>query len=382
MKNKCKYSAYCGGCSLQGISYEKQLIKKQEYIDSLLNKFCKVNKIIKMEDPLYYRNKVQVSFGFDDKHSVICGNYVASTHVIVPIEECMISDLKSTKMIVYIRDLINKYRISVFNEDSLRGGIRHIQIRCSNLNEYMVIFVSGSKRVNKLDLLIKDLLKRFKEIKTVILNINNKHTSMVLSNTNIVLYGKGYIYDKLCGMKFKLSPSSFYQVNKRQTEVLYKTAIDSIDFKKNETVIDAYCGIGTIGLIVSKRVNKLIGVELNKQAIKDAVYNMKLNNVKNAEFISDDAGHFMNRLAKDKFHVDTVIMDPPRSGADNKFLSSLVKLKPRKILYVSCGPESLRNNLKFLVKNNYVIDKIQPVDMFPYTSHVECVVSMQRKYNK
>lgn len=381
MKNNniCPYYKYCGGCSYQGLDYKAQLNKKQDYIDRLLSKYHKVNKIIGMKDPLNYRNKIQVSFGYDNKHNVIYGNYIPSTHTIVEIDDCMLADKKALEIISYIKKLIIKYHITIFDEDSLKGAIRHVQIRNTSLNEYMVILVVGIYHSKKLEAFVNDLKKKYKEIKTIVQNINNRHTSMVLGDKNIILYGKGYILDTLCGLKFKLSPSSFYQVNKRQTEVLYSTAINLAGFDLNDVVIDAYSGIGTISLIVSKYVKSVIGVEINKAAIKDAIYNSKLNKIDNSYFVCDDAGRFMNKYTKDKKKVDYVIMDPPRSGADDKFLSSLIKLKPRKILYISCGPESLKNNLKYLTKNNYSIKEIQPVDMFPFTEHVECVVALQIK---
>ena len=375
---KCKYSKYCGGCTLQGFSYDKQLDKKQEYIEKLLGKLHKVNRIIGMDNPLNYRNKVQVTFGHDDKNNIICGNFISSTHIIVPIDECMIADEKANEIIDTVKSLAVKYRISVFDEDSLKGCLRHVQIRVSSSNEYMVILVTGSNTIPKGDLLVRDLLKNHKEIKTIVQNINRRHTSMVLGDRNIVLFGKGYIYDNLCSLNFKLSASSFYQVNKRQTEVLYNTALALADFSKEDTVIDAYCGIGTIGLITANKVKNVIGVELNKQAIRDAIYNSKLNDITNAYFVCDDAGHYMQRLSKEKKRIDSVIMDPPRSGADIKFLNSLVQLKPKKILYISCGPESLKSNLLYLTKNGYRINTIQPVDMFPFTDHVETVVLMSR----
>ncbi|MDO5440287.1 MAG: 23S rRNA (uracil(1939)-C(5))-methyltransferase RlmD [Erysipelotrichaceae bacterium] len=376
---KCPYYKYCGGCNLQGLSYEKQLLKKQEYIDKLLSKLHKVNKIIGMNDPYNYRNKVQVTFGLDEKRNIICGNFIPSTHIIVPIDDCMISDEKANQIILTIKDLAIKYKLSIFDEDKLKGCLRHVQVRCSSTNEYMVILVVGISTIPNINLIIKDLLKKHKEIKTIVQNINRKHTSMVLGDKNITLFGKGYIEDVLCGKKFRLSPTSFYQVNKRQTEVLYNTAINYADFKGNETVVDAYCGIGTIGLIASSKIGKLIGIELNRRAIKDAVTNMKINKINNAVFLSDDAGHYMSRLAKDKCKIDAVIMDPPRSGADDKFLNSLVRLRPKKIVYISCGPESLRNNLKYLIKKDYQIEVIQPVDMFPYTNHVENIVLLSNK---
>lgn len=378
MENKCPHADLCGGCQLQGLSYTKQLQYKQEKIEKLLSKFHKVNKIIGMNDPFNYRNKIQVSFGLDDSHNVIYGNYIPSTHLIVPIKECMISDNLSLEILEYIKSLVIKYKINIFDEVSLKGCLRHVQIRCSNSNEYMVIFVTGTSRLIKADLIVKDLINKFKCIKTIVLNINCKHTSMVLGDSFYTLYGKGYIRDELCNLKFDLSCSSFYQVNKRQTEILYNIALNLVDLKGNEKAIDAYCGIGTITLNIAKRVKEVIGVEINKQAIKDGIHNAKLNKINNALFYADDASHFMNKLAKEKEHIDFVCMDPPRTGADEKFLNSLCRLKPSKILYISCGPESLRNNLKYLIKNGYKIEVIQPVDMFPYTNHVETVVLMSR----
>ena len=375
----CIYKDYCGGCQLQGLSYPKQLELKQNKINKLLSKFCKVNTIIGMDNPFNYRNKIQVSFGYDDTNSIICGNYIPSTHIIVPIEECMISDDKSLEIIKYFKELIIKYKISIFDEDALKGGVRHLQVRCTNTGEYMLIIVSGSMKLYKQEVLVKELTKKYKEIKTIVLNVNRKHTSMVLGDKNIVLYGKGYISDILCGLKFNLSPTSFYQVNKRQTEVLYNTALKMADIKKSDIVVDAYSGIGTISLTLAKKAKEVLAVELNKQATKDAIRNAKLNNMNNVTFVDDDAGHFMMNLAKQRKHIDVVSMDPPRTGASDKFLESIKKLKPSKILYISCGPESLRNNLKYLTRIGYVVNEIQPVDMFPFTEHVECVVTMQRK---
>lgn len=374
----CPHYKYCGGCTYQGVKYIDQLNKKQEYINSLLNSFGKPLDIIGMNEPYYYRNKVQVSFSKDYKNRVYAGNYVTSTHEVVPIEECMISDETAIKIINSIVRLINRYKISIFDERVYKGCMRHVLIRCSNTNEYMVVLVTGSFNINKKEEFIRDLLKFNPEITTIIQNHNNKHTSMVLGEKNIVLYGKGHINDKLCGYNFEISPNSFYQVNKKQTEVLYSKAIEIANFNKNETIIDAYCGTGTIGIVASKHVKEVIGVELNKQAVKDAIRNAKNNKVDNIRFYNDDAGNFMYGLSKQKAKIDAVIMDPPRSGADTKFLSSLVSLKPNKIIYISCGPESLKSNLGYLVKHNYCVKSIQPVDMFPYTSHVECIVKLQK----
>lgn len=374
---KCIVSKYCGGCQLQGISYEKQLSIKQDSIENLLGKIHKVNNIIGMNNPTHYRNKVQVSFAYDERHNVVCGNYVPSTHTIVEIEDCMICDEKANEIINSIKKLINKYRISIFDEYSMRGCIRHVLIRSTNNSQYMVVLITGTMNINKKDLFINDLLRFNPEITTIVQNINNRRTSMILGNKNITLYGKGYVVDSLCGLQFRISPSSFYQVNKSQTEVLYNEAIKAANLTKEDVLIDAYCGTGTIGLVASKYCKEVLGVEINEHAIKDAIINMKDNHIDNAYFIADDAGRYMNSLARKKSNVDVVIMDPPRTGSDKKFLDSLIKLRPSRVVYVSCNPETLRRDLNSLTKY-YKVNSIQPVDMFPFTNHVECVVSLRR----
>lgn len=375
----CPVSKYCGGCNYQGVDYSEQLIKKQKYIDSLLKGFGKPLCIIGMDDPKNYRNKVQVSFAKDHKNKVYAGNYIASTHTVVPISDCMIADEKAIEIINSIVRLINKYKISIFDERVFKGCMRHVLIRCTNKNEYMVVLVTGSFNINKKEDFIKDLLKYNPFITTIIQNHNNKHTSMVLGDKSIVLYGKGNIVDNLCDNDFVISPNSFYQINKRQTEVLYTEAIKLAKLNKKEVLIDAYCGTGTIGIVASKYVKEVIGVELNSNAIKDAYKNAKKNNIKNISFYNEDAGKFMTELAKEKDKIDVVIMDPPRSGADKKFLSSLINLKPKKIIYISCGPESLKSNLVFMTRYNYKVETIQPIDMFPYTNHVETIVYLKLK---
>ena len=378
----CKYAKYCGGCSLQHLSYENQLKEKQKYMESLLSRFLRVNKIIGCKNNEHYRNKMQVSFGKDERGRAIYGNYIPSTHFIVPFDECLINDEEANSIIKTVRELIDKYHISVFDENVYKGCIRHILIRCTSTDEYMVIFVTGSPVLYKKELLIKDLIRKHPKIKTVIHNINSAHTSMILGDKSYVIYGKGYIRDVLCALKFNLSASSFYQINKYQTEVLYNTAIQLAEFKGSETVIDAYSGIGTISLCLASKVKEVIGVEINEQAVRDAIRNAKLNDVTNVKFIADDAGRFMEKLSRNrKAHVDALVMDPPRSGASDRFLKSVLKLSPEKIVYISCSPESLKSNLGFLVKNGYVIKVIQPVDMFPHTDikHTENIVILKRK---
>ena len=366
---------------MQGISYPKQLEMKQEHAESLLKKFGHVEDIIGCKKPTHYRNKVQVSFGYDDRRRLICGNYVSSTHMIVPIKECMIVDERANELIDSILRIASKYKISAFDEYSYKGCLRHLLIRTSNLGEVMLVLVTGSFNINKKEEFIRDILKYNPSVTTIVQNFNNKHTSMILGDKSTVLYGKGYIKDELCGLEFKISPSSFYQINRFQTEVLYNTALSLADFKGDETIIDAYCGTGTIGMIASKSVKKVLGVELNSFAIKDAIKNAKYNKIDNIEFVCDDAGHYMENMAKNRLHLDALIMDPPRSGASVKFLKSVLRLKPKKIVYISCGIESLRDNLSFLTRDAYNVRTIQPVDMFPYTSvgHVENIVILERK---
>ena len=374
----CKVTKYCGGCQLSHLKYEEQLALKQESLKKLLGKFNKVNPVIGMEIPFRYRNKVQVTF---DKVNgkVVYGNYVPSTHAIVAIKDCAICDEKSMQIISYIKSLVVKYHVSVFDEYTYKGCIRHVMVRSTNSGEYMVVFVTGTPMLYKKEEICRDLVKKFPEIKTIVQNMNNKHTSMVLGDRSIPIYGNGYITEELLGLKFRLSTSAFFQVNKEQTAKLYQTAIDFAGLTGKEVVIDAYCGTGTIGLCMAKKVKKVIGVELNEKAIKDANFNMKHNKIKNAEFIADDAGRFMNRLAKEKVSVDTVVMDPPRAGSDIKFMNALLTLKPKKIVYVSCNPVTLKNNLDYLCKKMYKVVKIQPVDMFPFSEHVETVVLLSNR---
>lgn len=374
---KCAVYKYCGGCKYQGIDYNKQLTNKYNYINNLLNKFCHVNDIIGMQDPYNYRNKVQVSFAYDEHREVVYGNYEVSKHTIVPFDDCMICDEQALKIIKSITKLVNKYKISLFDEVTLKGCLRHVLVRTTNLNQYMVVLVTGTSNINKKDLFINDVLKYNSEITTIVQNINNKHTSMVLGNSYKVLYGKGYVTDELCGLKFSISANSFYQVNKRQTEVLYSKVLEIADLNSNDIVLDAYCGTGTIGLVCSKHCKQVYGVEINKNAVKDAIMNAKNNGIRNCYFINADASMFMQELAKNKDHIDLLIMDPPRTGSDLKFLKSVVKASINRIVYVSCGPESLARDLEYLSKY-YKVNSITPIDMFPFTEHVETIVSLSK----
>lgn len=380
---KCSVSKKCGSCQYQGVPYKEQLVAKQKRMKKLLGKFANVKPIIGMDDPFYYRNKVHAVFDRDKKGNIICGTYEAKTHKVVPIEECMIEDKISQEIIRTIRDMLKSFRIKTYDEDTGYGLLRHVLVRRGFFtDEIMVVIVIGSPIFPSKNNFVKALRKKYPQITTVVLNVNDKKTSMVLGERDIVIYGKGYIRDTLCGCTFRISPQSFYQVNPVQTEILYKTAIEYAGLGRKETVIDAYCGIGTIGLVAAKRAKNVIGVELNPDAVRDARINAKENKITNARFYQGDAGEFMENMAENGEHADVVFMDPPRTGSDKKFMSSVIKLNPSRIVYISCGPETLARDLEYLTKHGYDVRKIQPVDMFSFTDHCENICLLTKKFEK
>ena len=379
----CTSAKKCGGCQYQGVAYQEQLKKKQRQVQGLLNKFGKVNPVIGMENPYYYRNKVHAVFDRDRKGNIISGIYEANSHRVVPIEKCLIEDEKSQEIIRKIRGMLRSFKIKTYDEDSGYGLLRHVLVRRGfESGEVMVVLVTASPIFPSKNNFVKALRKAHPEITTVVLNINDKKTSMVLGEREIVLYGKGFIRDTLCGCTFRISPKSFYQVNPIQTEVLYGKAVEYAGLTGKERVIDAYCGIGTIGLIAAAHAKEVIGVELNKDAVRDAKINARENKISNVRFLQGDAGEFMTALASAGEKADVVFMDPPRAGSDEKFLSSLLKLNPQKVVYISCNPETLARDLAFLTKKDYIVKKIQPVDMFCFTNHVETVCLLSNRKSK
>ena len=376
----CPYAKKCGGCQYQGMDYAAQLKKKQKEMNKLLKDFGKPEQIIGMKDPLHYRNKVHAVFGRTRRGEIVSGTYETGTHKIVNIDECMIEDEISQSIIRTIRSLIRSFKIKTYDEDTGYGLLRHVLVRRGfATGQVMVVLVLSSPILPSKNNFVKALRKEHPEITTVVLNINDKKTSMVLGERDIVLYGKGYIEDTLCGCTFRISPQSFYQVNPVQTERLYQIAMEYAELTGKERVIDAYCGIGTIGMVASKKAREVIGVELNRNAVKDARINAKLNQIKNITFYEGDAGKFMVSMAEEGEKADVVFMDPPRSGSDEAFLSSVIKLAPKRIVYVSCGPDTLARDLKYLTGYGYKVEKMQPVDMFGFTQHCEMVVSISKK---
>lgn len=378
----CKYHKKCGGCSYIESEYAKTLNIKQRYVENLLGQYWKVSKIIGMENPYYYRNKVHAAFGRDRKGNVISGIYEEDSHRIINIDKCMIENELADEMIGYIKSLLKSFKIKVYDEDTGFGLLRHILIRTGHVTgQVMVVLVLSSPILPSKNNFAKVLKEKFPQIATIVINVNDKKTSMVLGERDIVIYGKGYIEDILCGKKYRISPQSFYQINSVQTEVLYQKAVEFAGLKGNERVIDAYSGIGTIGMTVSDYAKEVLCVELNQSAVKDAIANAKANQVKNVRFVCDDAGRFMVKMAEQGQKADVVLMDPPRAGSDEKFLSSIVKLGPEKVVYVSCNPETLARDLRYLVKKGYEVTRACPVDMFPFSGHVESVVLLTKVHN-
>lgn len=378
----CPYVDRCGGCQLLHMSYPAQLQFKYQKIKDLVGEFGKVTPVLGMEAWENYRTKVHATFAKGPKGKIIAGTYEAKSHRVVNIDNCLIQDKRANAIIKTMKKLMQTQHIEPFDEDRGRGVIRHVLIRTGlKTGEVMVVIVTGSKVFPGKQTYIKALLKAHPEITTLVININSKKTSMILGDKEEVVYGPGIILDELCGVKFKISPKSFYQVNPVQTEVLYKTAIEYAGLTKEDTVIDAYCGIGTISLIAAPAVKEVVGVELNADAVANAKQNAKLNQVDNARFICDDAGKFMtNLVAKEQYDPEhtVVFTDPPRSGCSEAFLKALVTLGANRVVYVSCGPESLKRDLKWLKGKGYKAEKITPVDMFVNAHHCESICLLKK----
>lgn len=378
----CPVAKKCGGCQFQGIPYDRQLEKKRAIVKQCVGD-VRVQTPIGMAEPLHYRNKVHAAFGRDRKGNIICGVYESGTHRIVPVEGCMIEDARADAIIATIRGLLKPFRIKTYDEDSGYGLLRHVMVRTGHATgEILVVLVLASPILPAKNQFVKALRAAHPEITSIVLNVNDRHTSMVLGERNITLYGNGYIEDELCGNRYRISPNSFYQVNALQTGVLYEKAVAYAHLTGNETVIDAYCGIGTIGMTAAAHARQVIGVELNPSAVKDAIANAKRNGCKNILFYNKDAGDYMRALAAapagERVPVDVVFMDPPRSGCSEAFLEALSLLAPKRVVYISCDPQTLGRDLDYLRKHGYRPRECQPVDMFPYTDKIENVVLLER----
>ncbi len=370
----CNTYKRCGGCNLRHIDYEETLKIKQEKVQNLVNKMLEnkiiVNKTIGMKNPIYYRNKAIYPISKDRK----IGIFAKRSHEIIPISKCMIQSEISQEIAKYI---VENWNDTIYDEKTKKGLLRNIMIREGfNTNEIMCVLVQNGKKLYNYN----DLVKKFPKIKTIVINVNQENTNVVLSNENIVIFGDGFITDKLGEYKFKISPNSFYQVNPVQTEVLYNIAIKEAKLKKDDVICDLYCGVGTIGIFASKYVNKVYGIEIIEDAIKDAKENAKLNGINNTEFILGDTEKAFDDLLKKNIKPNVVFVDPPRKGLDKKTIENLCNLRLEKLIYISCNPATLMRDLKDLEKV-YNLNIITPVDNFCYTSHVECVAVLQLKEN-
>lgn len=394
MKNACPLYTRCGGCELQSLSYTKQLEYKQHLLEQKLSKFQVVAPIVGMKDPSHYRNKVQAVFGRDNKKQIISGIYRRGTHQIVPVRDCLLEDKKCDQILSTIRKLVKTLGIMVYDEDAHTGFLRHVLIKRSEATgQVMVVLVAGSFNFKQSKEFVGNLINIHPEITSVLLNKNNEDTSMVLSQEpEILLYGKPFIEDVLLNLTFRISAKSFYQVNHSQAQKLYKIAINMARLDGTQNVIDAYCGTGTIAQIAATNGAKsVLGIELNPDAVEDAIQNSIANNITNVQFVCADASVFLKDLSKQNaiaksskqqtqiFEPDIVILDPPRSGSTEQFLSALIRLNPQKIIYISCNPDTLERDLRYLVTNStYTVKGIQGVDMFPHTPHIETVVLLTK----
>ena len=378
---ECTTYKRCGGCNLRHIKYEETLNMKKAVVENCLYKALKreviVNDVIGMKEPLCYRNKLQYPVGTSKEGTPIMGVYSCRSHNIIPTEECFIQNKECQIIANDVFKFIKENEISAYNEKTLKGTLRHIIIRIGiKTNEVLVTLVLNDNNFKKEKELVEELTKKHKNIKSIVKNFNTKNTNVILGDKTEVIYGDGYIYDILGDYKFKISPLSFYQINSIQTEILYNTAIkfvgDDLQDSLDNIALDLYCGIGTIGIFASKYFKKLYGIEIVEQAIEDAKYNAKINGIENIEFFAGDVEKVLPKIIeRDNIKPNVVFVDPPRKGLDTKTIEVLKKLESNKIIYISCNPATLARDIS-LLEEKYELGKVQPVDMFPYTSHVEC----------
>lgn len=374
----CPVSKRCGACQLLALPYPQQLAQKQRRAQQLLGQFGPVYPILGMEQPVHYRCKVQAAFGAGPRGAVVSGTYEPGSHKLVPVEDCLLEDADAGRILASVRRLAQSFRVPVFDERTGRGLLRHVLIRKGYATgQLLVALVTASPIFPGSRNFVRELCRLHPAITTVVQSVNGKRTSMVLGEQEKVLYGKGYIEDRLCGLTFRISARSFFQVNPRQTQKLYETAIGFAALTGRETVLDAYCGTGTIALLASLHAGKVLGVEQNKDAVRDAVANARENGCGNVHFVCADAGQDLARRAASGLTPDVVFTDPPRAGCSETFLGALLDAAPARIVYISCNPETLARDLARLTAA-YRVQAIQPVDLFPHTEHVECICFMTK----
>lgn len=374
---RCPAYKKCGGCQLD-VTYKQQLSYKQRTVIKLLGRYCRVSPILGMDDPLHYRCKVSNAFGFS-RGQVITGVWQASAGKIARIDHCALEDERAGKIVRAIAKLLPAFKIKTYDERTGVGFLRFVTIRIGKQSGQILVALGTNSGAfpSKHDF-VRALTEQCPEITTIVQNVSTDRLNLVLGAKETVLYGDGYITDSLCGCEFRISARSFFQINPTQTEKLYATAVDFAELDGSQTVIDAYCGVGTIGIIASGKAKSVLAVEQNSDAVKNAIENASRNGADNVRVLCADAGEFMEELAARGESADVVFTDPPRAGCSKQFLHALLALSPKKIIYISCNPETLARDLYFLTKNGYEAKKIQPVDMFPFTKHIEVVVELAR----
>ena len=379
---KCKVEKICGGCSLLKLKPSMQADKKKKDVEELVEKAhlkVRVGDVHMAKNDTHYRNKVIIGFA-KDKGKVYSGLYAPHSHRVVKTENCIMQPKLVNEIINKITELVGSMKLELYNERTGTGLLRHVLIRWGHkTDEVMVVFVTSQKIFPSRKNMVRVLTSEFPQIKTIVQNINPRKTSIVLQDEAIVLYGDGMIHDELCGLDIAFSHNSFYQIHSEQCKVLYGLAKKMLDLKETDTVLDTYCGVGTIGLTMTDSCKKVMGVEVNPDAIENAKYNAKQNKIKNIEFVAMDSTEFMRQARKYHNHYDAIILDPPRAGTTKDFIECATALNPRKILYISCDPRTQVRDLNQFRKQGYVTNKLELVDLFPYTDHIETVVLLSHK---
>ena len=379
----CKIYKQCGGCQVQHLDYQGQLQMKH---DTVVNQFKRIGHIedanvlptIGMEEPWRYRNKTQVPFGLN-QGDVVAGFYQKRSHEIIDMRHCLIQTDISDEIIHEMRDICRQFKIAPYNEQNNTGILRHVIVRVGfKTDEVMVILVTRKEKIINLDRVVDRLTEKFPQIKVIAQNINPDITNAILGEKTNIIYGESYIYDEMNGIRFAISPRSFYQVNPIQTETLYSKAVEFAQLTGEEVVFDAYCGIGTITLFLAQHAKKVYGVEIIPEAIEDAKMNAKLNGFENTEFAVGKSEDVIPTWIKDGIKPDVIVVDPPRKGCDKTLLDTMIEAAPNRIVYVSCDSATLARDVKILIEGGYELEIVQPVDMFPQTSHVECVAKLTK----
>ena len=381
INNGCPYQKECGGCQFMHMSYDYEVEQKKKYLNDLFKSFKTVKEVgfVSMFEPLNYRNKSQMTYKLSKTKQVVCGFYEEYSHRVVTVSDCMLQATMANKLIKDLNSVLSKHKIQPYDEKTRKGTLRHVFVRYGfNTKELMLVIVTNGEMFPGRNNVVKDLLKVNNSITTIVQNYNARDTSIVLGDSQKVLYGPGFIYEKIGAYKFKISPKSFFQVNSLGMKKLYDLALTSSNIKNTDVVLDAYCGVGTISIFASKYAKEVIGVELNKQAVADAKINARINNITNVEFIADDATNYITHAAKNREKIDIIIMDPPREGSTKQFINAIGYLKPREVIYISCDPNTLKRDLFIFMENDYEVISITGVDMFSRTKHVESVCLLSK----